>query len=72
VLLSCALVLAIVPHPGHMHAAMACPLLLVVFLFGSLDACSFLWRRLPSRERCFAQAPDLPSRFQRPPPLLFV
>jgi hypothetical protein len=68
VLVLCALLVSLLPQHDHVHVAMTGPLLLVIFLFGTVDIWSSLWKRLPSSEACCSQCPDLPSRFQRPPP----
>jgi hypothetical protein len=63
------LLLVLLPH-HHITGAIACPVLAMVFLFGTIDIPSSLW--LPSQvsEEHPPQSPDLPSRFQRPPPAL--
>jgi hypothetical protein len=42
--------------------------LAVVFLFGIVHVPSSLWLRSQVSEEHPPQSPDLPSRFQRPPP----
>jgi hypothetical protein len=66
-----ALAVVLLPHPHHLFVSIACPLLVVVFLFGTIDASVSLGRVSPVNEECSFQSPDLPFRFQRPPPALF-
>jgi hypothetical protein len=66
-----ALVLVLLPQSHHVSVSMACPLLVVVFLFGTVDASVSLRHVSPVNEKCSVQSPDLPFRFQRPPPALF-
>ncbi len=60
------LLVVLLPHTHHIPAAMACPVMAMVFLFGTVEVP--LWLLSPESEALPAQAPDLPSRFQRPPP----
>jgi hypothetical protein len=66
-----ALVVVLLPHQDHVNVSIACPLLVVVFLFGIIDASVSLRHVSPVDEECSFQSPDLPFRFQRPPPALF-
>jgi hypothetical protein len=66
-----ALAVILLPHPHHLNVSIACPLLVVVFLFGAIDASVSLRHVSPVNEECSFQSPDLPFRFQRPPPALF-
>jgi hypothetical protein len=66
-----ALVVVLLPHPHHISVSMACPFLVVVFLFGTIDASVSLRYVSPVNEECSFQSPDLPFRFQRPPPAFF-
>jgi hypothetical protein len=70
VVLLFALLIILLPHPDHLSAAMTCPLLVIVFLFGAIDVPFSLWHILLLSEPYSPQSPDLPSRFQRPPPAL--
>ena len=63
-----ALVVVLLPHQDHVNVSIACPLLVVVFLFGIIDASVSLRHVSPVDEECSFQSPDLPFRFQRPPP----
>jgi hypothetical protein len=71
VVLAFALLMALLPHHDHLSVAMTRPLLVMAFLFGTIDVPSSLWRISLSIEPYSPQSPDLPSRFQRPPPALF-
>jgi hypothetical protein len=71
VVLLFALLIFLLPHRDHLSVAMTCPLLAVVFLFGAIDVPSSLWHMSLPSEPHSPQSPDLPSRFQRPPPALF-
>jgi hypothetical protein len=62
------LLLVLLPHPHHLVITAACPELAVVFLFGSVHVPCSLWLLSHASEEHLPQAPDLPSRFQRPPP----
>jgi hypothetical protein len=64
------LLLVLLPHPHHLTGAIACPVLAVVFLFGTIDIPFSLWLLSQVSEEHPPQSPDLPSRFQRPPPAL--
>jgi hypothetical protein len=66
-----ALAVVLLLHPHHLNVSIACPLLVVVFLFGTIDASVSLRHVSPVNEECSFQSPDLPFRFQRPPPTLF-
>jgi hypothetical protein len=66
-----ALVVILLPHPHHLNVSIACPLLVVVFLFGAIDTSVSLRHVSPVNEEGSFQSPDLPFRFQRPPPALF-
>jgi hypothetical protein len=66
-----ALVIVLLPQSHHLSVSMACPLLVVVFLFGTVDASVSLRHLSPVDEECSFQSPDLPFRFQRPPPAFF-
>jgi len=61
------LLLVLFPHPHHLTVAMASPVLATVFLFGLVLIPLSLWQ---ATEVHAAQSPALPSRFQRPPPVL--
>jgi len=63
-----ALLLVLLPHSHHLTVAAACPVLAVVFLFGVVPVSYSLWLPLQASEAYLPQSPDLPSRFQRPPP----
>jgi hypothetical protein len=63
------LLLALLPHPNHLTIAAVCPVLAIVFLFGTVPGpCSVL---LPSQvsDEHPPQSPEIPSLFQRPPPV---
>ena len=60
-----AVLLVLVPNPHHLPIVVAAPVWAVVFLFGLLLLPSSL---TPVSEEIVPQSPDLPSRFQRPPP----
>lgn len=62
------LLLVLLTHPHHLTGAMACPVLAMVFLFGIIEIPFSLWRLSQLSEEYPQQSPDLPSRFQRPPP----
>jgi hypothetical protein len=67
-----ALLLFLVPHAAsHPGAALACFLLVPVFLFGRLDIPLSLWP-ITQIETILPRAPVASSLFQRPPPLLFA
>jgi hypothetical protein len=70
VVLLFALLIILLPHPDHLSVAMTCPLLVRVFLFGAIDVPFSLWHTSLLSEPYSPQSPDLPSRFQRPPPAL--
>ena len=70
VVLLFALLISLVPHHDHLDAAMICPLLVVAFLLVIPNVSSSLWHLSLRSEHYFPQLPDLPSRFQRPPPSL--
>jgi hypothetical protein len=63
-----ALLLSLLPQYDHSGLDMACPLLVMVFLFRKIDARSRFWRLSLSSTPAISQSPILPSRFQRPPP----
>ena len=63
-----ALLLALLPHFHHLTVPAACPVLSVVFLFGVVPVPYSLWLPSQAHEEHLPQSPDLPSRFQRPPP----
>ncbi len=65
-----ALLLSLFPHYDHSGLDMACPLLVIVFLFGKINAPSDFLRLSLSSTPASSQSPILPSRFQRPPPAL--
>jgi hypothetical protein len=65
-----ALAVVLLPNPHHLNVSIACPLLVVVFLFGTIDASVPLGQLSPVNEERSFQSPDLPFRFQRPPPAL--
>jgi hypothetical protein len=71
VVLLFALLIFLLPHPDHLSVAMTCPLLVMVFLFGTIDGPFSLWHMSLLNEPYSPHSPDLPSRFQRPPPALF-
>jgi hypothetical protein len=60
-----AVLLMLVPNPHHLAIVMAAPVWAVVFLFGLVLLPSL---PTPVSEEMVPQSPDLPSRFQRPPP----
>ena len=62
-----ALVVSLVPQPSHGQIQMVCPLILVCLLLGPMYSTP-LWRRIQLSETGSFKTPDLPSRFQRPPP----
>ena len=62
------LLLILLPHPHYHAVAAACPVLAVVFLFGAVYVPRSLWILSHLSETHLPQSPDLPSRFQRPPP----
>jgi hypothetical protein len=62
------LLLVLLPHPHHLVATAAYPVLAVVFLFAIVHVPGCLWVRSYASEEHPPQSPDLPSRFQRPPP----
>jgi hypothetical protein len=62
------LLLVLLPHPHHLVVTAAYPVLAVVFLFGIVHVPGSLWLRSQVSEEHPPQSPDLPSRFQRPPP----
>ncbi len=62
------LLLLLLPHPHYHTVAAAYPVLAVVFLFGALHVPCSLWILSLLSETHLPQSPDLPSRFQRPPP----
>jgi hypothetical protein len=70
VVLLFALLITLLPHPDHLSVAMTYPLLVMVFLFGAIDVPFSLWHMSLLSEPYSPQSPDLPSRFQRPPPAL--
>jgi hypothetical protein len=59
---------ALVPHTQHLTVVAACPVLALVFLFGIVHVPESSWFPLQTGEYHLPQSPDLPSRFQRPPP----
>jgi uncharacterized membrane protein YccC len=61
------LLLVLLPHSHQPGGAMAGPLLATVFLFGVILIPKSLWQ---ATEVQTPQSPNLPSRFQRPPPAL--
>jgi hypothetical protein len=63
-----ALLLVLLPHSHHLTVAAACPVLAVVFLFGVVPVPFSLWLPSQASEEHLPQSPDLPTRFQRPPP----
>lgn len=65
-----ALAVVLHPNPHHLNVSIACPLMVVVFLFGTIDASVPLGHVSPVNEECSFRSPDLPFRFQRPPPAL--
>jgi hypothetical protein len=62
------LLVVLVPASHHSTALMALPVLATVFLFGIIKVPLSLWPVSPLSEARPLQSPDLPSRFQRPPP----
>jgi hypothetical protein len=62
------LLLVLFPHSHHLVATAAYPVLAVVFLFGIVHVPGSLWPQSHLGEEHPPQSPDLPSRFQRPPP----
>jgi hypothetical protein len=63
------LLLVLLPHSHHLAVASACPVLAVVFLFGAVCIAYSLWPLSQASDAHPPQSPDLPTRFQRPPPL---
>jgi hypothetical protein len=63
-----ALLLILLPHPHYLTVAAIYPVLAVVFLFGAVHVPYSLWILSHLSETHLPQSPDLPSRFQRPPP----
>jgi hypothetical protein len=66
-----ALLIVLLPHPHHLSISMASPLLVMVFLSGTIDVPVSLWHLSRVSKECSLKSPDLPSRFQQPPPALF-
>ena len=62
------LLLVLLPHSHHLVVIAQNPLLAVVFLFAIVQVPGALWLRSHASEEHPPQSPDLPSRFQRPPP----
>jgi hypothetical protein len=63
-----ALLLILLPHPHHLTIAAACPVLAIVFLFGTVYVPCSLWLLSQENVEYPPQSIHLPSRFQRPPP----
>jgi hypothetical protein len=61
------LLLVLLPHP-HLTVAAACPVLAVMFLFGAVCVAYSLLLLSQVSDEHLPQSPDLPTRFQRPPP----
>jgi len=64
------LLVVLLPHAQHITVAMACPVLAMVFLFGTINVPLSLWLVSQVSEAHPPQSPDLPFRFQRPPPAI--
>ena len=62
------LLVVLLPPSHHITVLMACPVLAMVFLFGTINVPLSLWLVSPVSEVRPPLSPDLPSRFQRPPP----
>jgi hypothetical protein len=62
------LLLVLLPHPHYLTVVATYPVLAVVFLFGAVYVPRSLWSLSLLSETHLPQSPDLPSRFQRPPP----
>jgi hypothetical protein len=62
------LLLVLLPHPHYLTLAAAGPVLAIVFLFGMVHVQWSLWLLSQVSEEHPPQSPNLPSRFQRPPP----
>jgi hypothetical protein len=62
------LLLVLLPHPHHLAVASACPVLAVVFLFWAVCVGYSLLLLSQASDEHLPQSPDLPTRFQRPPP----
>jgi hypothetical protein len=62
------LLLVLLPHSHHLTVAAACPVLAVVFLFGTVCVAYSLLLLSQASDEHLPQSPDLPTRFQRPPP----
>jgi predicted MFS family arabinose efflux permease len=67
-LLLLTLLVVLLPPSHHSTVLLACPVLATVFLFGTINAPLSLWLVSPVSDARPTQSPDLPSRFQRPPP----
>lgn len=63
-----ALLLVLLPHSHQLAVAPACPVLAVVFLFGAVCIAYSLLPLSQASDEHLPQSPDLPIRFQRPPP----
>jgi hypothetical protein len=62
------LLLVLLPHSHHLAVVSACPLLAVVFLFAAVCVAYSLLLLSQASDEHLPQSPDLPTRFQRPPP----
>jgi hypothetical protein len=62
------LLLVLLPHPHHLAVVSASPVLAVVFLFGAVCVAYSLLLLSQASDEHLPQSPDLPTRFQRPPP----
>ena len=62
------LLLVLLPHAHHLTVAAACPVLAVMFLFGAVCVAYSLLLLSQVSDEHLPQSPDLPTRFQRPPP----
>ena len=62
------LLLVLLPHPHHLTVAAALPVLAVVFLFWAVCVAYSLLLLSQASDEHLPQSPDLPTRFQRPPP----
>jgi hypothetical protein len=60
--------LILLPHPHHLAVMSAGPVLAVVFLFGAVCIAYSLLSLSQASDEPLPQSPDLPTRFQRPPP----
>jgi hypothetical protein len=62
------LLLALLPHSHLLTVSTACPVLAIVFLFGTVYVPCSLWLLSQENVEYPPQSIHLPSRSQRPPP----